>query len=46
MTLTVPVLFLEVDPGLEKTSTNPRVTITSPQEGEKNDQSIDCAAVA
>ncbi|TRZ11835.1 hypothetical protein HGM15179_015272 [Zosterops borbonicus] len=36
----------QVDPGLEKTSTNPRVTITSPQEGEKNDQSIDCAAVA
>ncbi|XP_039914161.1 doublecortin domain-containing protein 2 isoform X2 [Hirundo rustica] len=36
----------QVDPGLENTSTNPRVTITSPQESEKNDQSIDCAAVA
>ncbi|KAM4792066.1 doublecortin domain-containing protein 2 isoform 2-T2 [Cyanocitta cristata] len=36
----------QVDPGLEKTSTNPRVTITSPQESEKNDQSNDCAAVA
>uniref|UniRef100_A0A8C3RBW1 Doublecortin domain-containing protein 2 n=1 Tax=Cyanoderma ruficeps TaxID=181631 RepID=A0A8C3RBW1_9PASS len=36
----------QVDSGLEKTSTNPRVTITSPQEGEKNDQSIDYAAVA
>ncbi|XP_058686826.1 doublecortin domain-containing protein 2 isoform X1 [Poecile atricapillus] len=36
----------QVDPGLEKTSTNPRVTITSPQESEKNDQSNDYAAVA
>ncbi|XP_066045499.1 doublecortin domain-containing protein 2 isoform X2 [Chamaea fasciata] len=36
----------QVDPSLEKTSTNPRVTITSPQESEKNDQSIDYAAVA
>ncbi|XP_076186752.1 doublecortin domain-containing protein 2 isoform X1 [Aptenodytes patagonicus] len=36
----------QVDPHLEKTSTNPRVTITSPQESEKNDQSNDYAAVA
>ncbi|KAM6087269.1 doublecortin domain-containing protein 2 isoform 2-T2 [Chlamydotis macqueenii] len=36
----------QVDSHLEKTSTNPRVTITSPQESEKNDQSNDCAAVA
>ncbi|XP_059333717.1 doublecortin domain-containing protein 2 [Ammospiza nelsoni] len=36
----------QVDPGLEKASTSPRVTITSPQESEKNDQSNDCAAVA
>ncbi|RLW04527.1 hypothetical protein DV515_00005869 [Chloebia gouldiae] len=36
----------QVDPGLEKTSTSPRVTITSPQESEKNDQSNDYAAVA
>ncbi|XP_063259787.1 doublecortin domain-containing protein 2 isoform X2 [Prinia subflava] len=36
----------QVDPGLENTSTNPRVTVTSPQESEKNDQSTDCAAVA
>ncbi|XP_039568137.1 doublecortin domain-containing protein 2 isoform X2 [Passer montanus] len=36
----------QVDPGLEKTSTSPRVTIASPQESEKNDQSNDCAAVA
>ncbi|XP_009885522.1 PREDICTED: doublecortin domain-containing protein 2 [Charadrius vociferus] len=36
-----------VDSHLEKTSTNPRVTITSPQESEKkNDQSNDYAAVA
>ncbi|XP_061851711.1 doublecortin domain-containing protein 2 [Colius striatus] len=33
----------QVDPHLEKTSTNPRVTITSPQE---SDQSNDYAAVA
>ncbi|XP_064299778.1 doublecortin domain-containing protein 2 [Phalacrocorax carbo] len=42
-------LFMElekVDSHLEKTSTNPRVTITSPQESEKNDQSNDYAAVA
>ncbi|XP_009580409.1 PREDICTED: doublecortin domain-containing protein 2 [Fulmarus glacialis] len=36
----------QVDSHLEKTSTNPRVTITSPQESEKNDQSNDYAAVA
>ncbi|KAM6141436.1 doublecortin domain-containing protein 2 [Phoenicopterus ruber ruber] len=36
----------QVDPHLEKTTTNPRVTITSPQESEKNDQSNDYAAVA
>uniref|UniRef100_A0A8C8BKD3 Doublecortin domain containing 2 n=1 Tax=Otus sunia TaxID=257818 RepID=A0A8C8BKD3_9STRI len=36
----------QVDSRLEKTSTNPRVTITSPQESEKNDQSNDYAAVA
>ncbi|XP_037985391.1 doublecortin domain-containing protein 2 [Motacilla alba alba] len=36
----------QVDPGLEKASTSPRVTITSPQESEKNDQSNDYAAVA
>ncbi|XP_025935593.1 doublecortin domain-containing protein 2 [Apteryx rowi] len=30
----------------ERTSTNPRVTITSPQESEKNDQTNDYAAVA
>ncbi|KAJ7405933.1 Doublecortin domain-containing protein 2 [Pitangus sulphuratus] len=35
-----------VDSCLEKTSTTPRVTITSPQESEKNDQSNDYAAVA
>ncbi|XP_056341434.1 doublecortin domain-containing protein 2 isoform X2 [Oenanthe melanoleuca] len=34
------------DPGLEKTSTNPRVTVTSPQESEKKEQSNDYAAVA
>ncbi|XP_054019989.1 doublecortin domain-containing protein 2 [Dryobates pubescens] len=36
----------QVDSHLEKTSTNPRVTITSPQESEKNDQSNDYAAVS
>ncbi|XP_040442926.1 doublecortin domain-containing protein 2 isoform X1 [Falco naumanni] len=36
----------QVDSRPEKTSTNPRVTITSPQESEKNDQSSDYAAVA
>ncbi|XP_010192549.1 PREDICTED: doublecortin domain-containing protein 2 [Mesitornis unicolor] len=36
----------QVDTHLEKTSTNPRVTITSPQESEENDQSNDYAAVA
>ncbi|XP_052660056.1 doublecortin domain-containing protein 2 isoform X1 [Harpia harpyja] len=36
----------QVDSHLEKASTNPRVTITSPQESEKNDQSNDYAAVA
>ncbi|XP_032854718.1 doublecortin domain-containing protein 2 isoform X2 [Tyto alba] len=36
----------QVDSHLEKTSTNPRVTITSPQESEKNEQSNDYAAVA
>ncbi|KAK2534223.1 Dcdc2 [Columba guinea] len=36
----------QVDFHLEQTSRNPRVTITSPQESEKNDQSSDCAAVA
>ncbi|KAM7071514.1 doublecortin domain-containing protein 2 isoform 1-T2 [Acridotheres tristis] len=36
----------QVDPGLENTSTNPKVTVTSPQESEKNDQSNDYAAVA
>ncbi|XP_054673219.1 doublecortin domain-containing protein 2 isoform X2 [Grus americana] len=36
----------QVDSHLEKTSTNPRVTITSPQESERNDQSNDYAAVA
>ncbi|KAM9387893.1 doublecortin domain-containing protein 2 [Phaethornis superciliosus] len=36
----------QVDSHLEKTSTNPRVTITSPQESEKNYQSNDYAAVA
>ncbi|XP_051468049.1 doublecortin domain-containing protein 2 isoform X2 [Apus apus] len=36
----------KVDSHLEKTCTNPRVTITSPQESEKNDQSNDYAAVA
>ncbi|XP_068025244.1 doublecortin domain-containing protein 2 [Melanerpes formicivorus] len=36
----------QVDSHLEKTSTNPRVTITSPQESEKNDQSSDYAAVS
>ncbi|XP_050164849.1 doublecortin domain-containing protein 2 [Myiozetetes cayanensis] len=36
----------QVDSRLEKTSTTPRVTITSPQESEKNDQSNDYAAVA
>ncbi|XP_014796363.1 PREDICTED: doublecortin domain-containing protein 2-like [Calidris pugnax] len=37
----------QVDSHLEKTSTNPRVTITSPQESDKkNDQSNDYAAVA
>lgn len=46
MTLPVPVLFLQVGPSLEKASTNPRVTVTSPQESEKNDQSNDYAAVA
>lgn len=46
MMLTVPVLFPEVGPGLEKASTSPRVKITSPQESEKNDQSNDYAAVA
>ncbi|XP_062424013.1 doublecortin domain-containing protein 2 [Rhea pennata] len=30
----------------ERTSTNPRVTVTSPQESEKNDQTNDYAAVA
>ncbi|XP_010129790.1 PREDICTED: doublecortin domain-containing protein 2, partial [Buceros rhinoceros silvestris] len=36
----------QVDSHLEKTSTNPRVTITSPQESDKTDQSNDYAAVA
>ncbi|XP_029897884.1 doublecortin domain-containing protein 2 isoform X2 [Aquila chrysaetos chrysaetos] len=36
----------QVDSHLEKASTNPRVTITSPQESERNDQSNDYAAVA
>ncbi|XP_009076155.1 PREDICTED: doublecortin domain-containing protein 2-like, partial [Acanthisitta chloris] len=36
----------QVDSHLDKTSTNPRVTVTSPQESEKNDQSSDYAAVA
>ncbi|CAN8184443.1 unnamed protein product [Coccothraustes coccothraustes] len=36
----------QVDPDLEKASTSPKVTITSPQESEKNDQSNDYAAVA
>ncbi|XP_009698961.1 PREDICTED: doublecortin domain-containing protein 2-like, partial [Cariama cristata] len=36
----------QVDSRFEKNSTNPRVTITSPQESEKNDQSNDYAAVA
>ncbi|XP_009939571.2 doublecortin domain-containing protein 2 isoform X2 [Opisthocomus hoazin] len=36
----------QIDSHLGKTSTNPRVTITSPQESEKNDQSNDYAAVA
>ncbi|XP_030121439.4 doublecortin domain-containing protein 2 isoform X1 [Taeniopygia guttata] len=36
----------QVDPDLKKTSTSPRVTVTSPQESEKNDQSNDYAAVA
>ncbi|XP_064522101.1 doublecortin domain-containing protein 2 [Pseudopipra pipra] len=36
----------QVDSHREKTSTTPRVTITSPQESEKNDQSNDYAAVA
>ncbi|XP_009988058.1 PREDICTED: doublecortin domain-containing protein 2, partial [Tauraco erythrolophus] len=35
----------QVDSCLGKTSTNPRVTITSPQESEKNDQSSDYAAI-
>ncbi|XP_021244245.1 doublecortin domain-containing protein 2 isoform X2 [Numida meleagris] len=36
----------QVDSHLEKTSRNPRVTITSPQESERKDQSNDYAAVA
>ncbi|XP_032935088.1 doublecortin domain-containing protein 2 isoform X1 [Catharus ustulatus] len=36
----------QVGSSLEKASTNPRVTVTSPQESEKNDQSNDYAAVA
>eukprot|EP00075_Anas_platyrhynchos_P001199 XP_005015245.2 LOW QUALITY PROTEIN: doublecortin domain-containing protein 2 [Anas platyrhynchos] len=35
----------QVDSHIEKTSTNPRVTITSPQENEKKDQNNDYAAV-
>ncbi|OXB79122.1 UNVERIFIED_CONTAM: hypothetical protein H355_005998, partial [Colinus virginianus] len=36
----------QVESHLEKTSRNPRVTITSPQESEKKEQSNDCAVVA
>ncbi|OXB54447.1 hypothetical protein ASZ78_003582 [Callipepla squamata] len=36
----------QVDSHLEKTSRNPRVTVTSPQESEKKDQSSDYAVVA
>ncbi|XP_025904266.1 doublecortin domain-containing protein 2 [Nothoprocta perdicaria] len=36
----------QVDSPRGRASTNPRVTITSPQESEKNDQSSDYAAVA